>query len=133
MLLHRHVVILPLLSHRFLISAPVQTYEAVYNNIYDNRYGSLNSVACSELHSKYQTFGNIPGFPNIGGAPSTTYDSPNCGAIWKIKANGESIYFVGVDSAGGFDLSWEAFEKLGGNAETGRVYVEAEIVGHIDD
>lgn len=106
--------------------------EAVYNNIYDKSYESVNDVACSELASKYPKFGDIPDFPYIGGAPYTTYGSADCGAIWKITANGEWIYFVGVDASSGFDLSWEAFEELGGNAGIGHVDVEARIVGHID-
>jgi hypothetical protein len=106
----------------------------VYNKIYDNRDGSLNTVACSQLDSKYSTFGNVPYFPFIGGAPNTTYKSENCGAIWRITAeNGKWIDFVGIDDAGGFVLSEEAFEKLGGTKAAGRVYVNAEIVGHIND
>lgn len=130
-------MILSLLSHRFLISAPVQTTytgPAVYNNIYDNPDGSLNTVACSELFSKYPTFDDVPYFPFIGGAPDTTYNSENCGAVWRITAaDGEWIDFVGVDNAGGFVLSEEAFKKLGGTKAAGRVYVNAEVVGHIND
>jgi len=114
-------------------AAPQTTFtgEAVFNNIYDKPYESLDDVACSELASKYPTFEDIPYFPYIGGAPYTTYNSGNCGAIWKIKANDKWIHFVGIDDAGGFDLSWAAFEKLGGDAGIGHVDVEAEIVGYI--
>ena len=109
-------------------------YKAVYNPEYDNPKLSLNNVACSQLVSEYATLGDItPYFPNVGGAPDTTYGSGNCGVIWKIinKDTGAVIYYVGIDNSDGFDLSEEAFEKVGGSKAKGSVGVEAAIVGHI--
>lgn len=121
-------------SHRFLISATEQIpYKAVYNPEYENPNLSLKDVACSELALKYATLINIPSFPNVGGAPKTTYNSSNCGAIWKIvnKATGAQIYFVGIDYSSGFDLSANAFVEVGGDRAKGSVQVEALIYGYI--
>ena len=128
------VVILSHPSRRFLISATVQVpYEAVYNPQYENPNLPLKDVACSELASKYATLINISYFPNVGGAPDTTYNSPNCGAIWKIvnKDTGAQIYSVGIDYSSGFDLSANAFVEVGGDRAKGSVQVEALIYGYI--
>jgi Cerato-platanin len=118
-----------------LILVRVQaTYKAVYNPVYDNATETLNDVACSELVTTFPMFGMVPFFPLIGGAPNTTYNSPNCGAIWKITnpANSAAIYFIGIDYSIGFDLSLETFLGIGGSTETGSVEVEAEIVAHLN-
>ena len=118
-------------QYNLAVPAPVRaTFKAVYNQVYDNPSESLNNVACSELVTTYPTFGKVPLFPNIGGAPNTTFNSPNCGAFWRITnlANGATIYFTGIDSSSGFDLSLEAFVSIGGSTATGSVEVEAEIV-----
>jgi hypothetical protein len=121
-------------QYNLAVPAPVRaSYKAVYNQIYDNPSESVNDVACSELVTRYPTFGKVPLFPTIGGAPNTTYNSPNCGAIWRIinPNNNATIYFTGIDSSSGFDLSLESFVKIGGSTVTGSVEVEAEIVLHI--
>jgi hypothetical protein len=121
-------------QYNLVVPAPVQaTFKAVYNNIYDNPNETLNDVACSELVTKYPTFGKVPLFPNIGGAPNTTFNSKNCGAIWKLTntAKKVSIHFVGIDDSSGFDLSLEAFVELGGKTAQGSVEIEAEIVAHL--
>ena len=124
----------PGVQNNLAVPAPVRaTFKAVYNQIYDNPSESVNDVACSELVTRYPTFGKVPLFPTIGGAPNTTYNSPNCGAIWRIinPANGVTIYFTGIDDSSGFDLSLESFVKIGGSTATGSVEVEADIVLHI--
>lgn len=121
---------------QFHFDDPVVYYTAVYNPVYDNSSQSLNDVACSELASIYPEFGEVPLFPNIGGAPNTTYNSENCGAIWKItnfENNDLSIYFISIDDAENFDLSLEAFKAVGGDTDTGSLKIEAEIVGHIKE
>jgi hypothetical protein len=111
----------------------VAPYKAVYNPTYDNPSLSLNGVACSNLESKYGSLGHIPLFPNVGGAINTTYNSPNCGAIWKItnKKTGAFIYYVGIDSSSSFDLSLHAFVKVGGTTAAGSVEIDAVQVGHL--
>jgi hypothetical protein len=55
--------------YEFMIPSPLRT---TYDGTYDNKHGSLNSVACSNgdngLVLRFPTFGNIPSFPYIGGA-----------------------------------------------------------------
>jgi len=99
----------------------IPTYKVVYNPVYDNPHQTLNDVACSELSSQFSQFHDIPTFPAIGGAPNTTFNSPNCGACWKVtnKANGKSTHFVGIDASSGFDFSEETFTKLGGSIGAG--------------
>ena len=121
-------------QYNLVVPAPVQTtFKAVYNPIYDIATDSLDIVACSELATRYPTFGNVPLFPHIGGAPNTTYNSPNCGAIWKLTntANNRSIFFTGIDDSSGFDLSLTTFVGMGGTTATGSIEVEATIVFHV--
>ena len=101
--------------------------KATYDQTFDNPSGSLNNVACSNgqygLASKYPTFGDIPGFPYIGGAYDIAWNSPNCGSCWRITntANGVTIYMTAIDTAGqGFNLAKEAFDVLnsGGGGNT---------------
>jgi hypothetical protein len=111
----------------------VATFKAVYNPMYDNPTDSLNGVACSNLESCYPEFHNIPFFPNIGGAINTTFNSPNCGAVWRITniVTGQFVYFVSIDSSSSFDLSEHAFLAVGGEISAGSVIVDAIEVGHI--
>jgi len=94
---------------------------ATYDATFDNKAGSLNSVACSNgpngLASRFPTFGDIPNFPFIGGAFDVTWNSPNCGGCWNITnpTTGVSIQITAIDTAtGGFNIAQEAFEKLNG-------------------
>ena len=124
----------PFFRRLLLILVHVQaTFKATYNPIYDSADETLNDVACSQLFATYMMFGMVPLFPFIGGAPNTTYNSPNCGAIWKVTnpENGAAIYFTGIDYSSGFDLSLETFVVIGGSTEKGSVEVEAEIVGRL--
>ena len=56
---------------------------ATYDTTFDNKAGSLHSVACSNgpngLSSRFPTFGDISNFPFIGGAFDVAWNSPNCG------------------------------------------------------
>jgi len=94
---------------------------ATYDATFDNRAGSLNSVACSNvpngLASRFPTFGDIPNFPFIGGAFDVAWNSPNCGGCWNITnpTTGVSIQITAIDTAtGGFNIAQEAFEQLNG-------------------
>jgi len=106
-------------------------YKAVYSEVYDNPSQTLNDVACSNLITKYPTFGKVPGFPFIGGAPNTSYASPNCGACWKITnvGNGKSIYYTSIDLTDPYEfvLSKKAFNKLGGSIASGNLEAEVEL------
>jgi hypothetical protein len=95
------------------------TTRVTFDNTYDKAGGSLNSVACSNgvngLVSKYPTFGNIPTYPLIGGAPGIAWNSPNCGGCWELtSARGASIIMTAVDSAATFNIAEAAFKVLNG-------------------
>jgi hypothetical protein len=96
------------------------TVRATFDNMYDNPSGSLNSVACSNgangLDTLFPTFGDIPTFPFIGGAPGIVWNSPNCGGCWKLTnaATGTWIIMTAIDSAATFNIAEEAFVALNG-------------------
>ena len=104
-----------------LVSA---TQRASYDNTYDNASGSMDSVACSDgpngLANKYPTFGNLPTFPNIGGASVIAgWNSANCGTCWNLTFEGVSILVTAIDHTDdGFNLAEAALNTLtDGNAE----------------
>jgi hypothetical protein len=112
------------------------TVRATFDTTYDNASGSLNGVACSNgangLVTRFPTFGNIPTFPFIGGAPGIVFNSPNCGGCWKLtsQATGASLIMTAIDSSGsGFNIAQEAFVTLnGGQIGQGVIDVVAEQV-----
>jgi len=113
------------------------TVRATFDGTYDNQSGSLNSVACSNgehgLVDKFPTFGDIPTFPYIGGAPGVVWNSPNCGGCWKLKnpATGAWIVMTAIDSAATFNLAKVAFETLnGGKIGQGTLDVVVRQVPH---
>ena len=96
------------------------TVRATFDATFDNPSGSLNGVACSNgdngLVTKFPTFGDIPTFPYIGGAPGIAWNSPNCGGCWRLTnvATGAWIVMTAVDSAATFNIAKGAFEALNG-------------------
>jgi hypothetical protein len=98
-----------------------ETVRATFDTTYDNKGGSLNGVACSNgangLVARFPTFGDIPTFPFIGGAPGVVFNSPNCGGCWRLTstATGASLIMTAIDSSGsGFNIAQEAFVTLNG-------------------
>nr|ABZ03962.1 cerato-platanin 1 [Moniliophthora perniciosa] len=94
-----------------------------YDEAYDNPSSSLLSVTCSDgengLYPKYRTFGDLPGFPCIGGSSDIAgYNSPNCGSCYQLTYSSahttpKSIYMVAIDrSAEGFTASKQAMDDL---------------------
>ena len=111
-------------------SAPVL---ATYDAYYDNPNGSLNGVACSNgangLVNYYPTFGSLPTYPYIGGAPGVAWNSPNCGGCWKLTntKTGEWIIYTAIDSSSGFNIAESAFIAVnGGRIGQGTLEVYAE-------
>jgi len=110
------------------LPAFAQTYVSVaYDTTYDNSAQSMDTVACSNgvygLASAYPTFGSVPNFPYIGGAPAITgWDSSSCGTCWELTYSAgnidETIYVTAIDvGSDGFVLSEEAMNTLtNGNA-----------------
>ncbi|SCO92471.1 probable SnodProt1 precursor [Fusarium oxysporum] len=90
---------------------------------YDQASRSMNDVACSDgkngLITRYgwKTQGNIPKFPNIGGAQAVAgWNSPNCGTCWKLTYKGKSINILAIDfSATGFNIAETAMNFLTDN------------------
>lgn len=94
-----------------------------YNPKYDVTQSSLNTVACSDgvngLISKgYTTFGSLPEFPLIGGAPTVEgWNSLNCGKCYQLHytdANlDKTINVLAIDAASaGFSIGLEAMNRL---------------------
>ncbi|KAF8521002.1 hypothetical protein JB92DRAFT_2827972 [Gautieria morchelliformis] len=65
-------------SEKFLVTMTVvaDSVTVSFDNTYDTPGGSLATVACSDgsngLLSRFPTFGNLPTFPNIGGAQASS-------------------------------------------------------------
>ncbi|KAI0628791.1 Cerato-platanin [Trametes polyzona] len=105
-----------------------------FDQTFDNASNSLDIVACSNgpngLETKgFTTFGSLPSFPNIGGAPAVTgFNSPACGTCWELTFNGTSINVLAIDvGSKGFNIALEALNTLThGNAiQLGRINANA--------
>ncbi|KAF9484938.1 elicting plant response protein [Pholiota conissans] len=102
----------------------VAAVSVTYDTIYDNASKSLAVVACSDgsnglLTRGFTTFGSLPSFPNIGGAPAVTgWNSPACGSCWKLtfkNAQGasRSIFVTAIDVATpDFNIGLAAMNQL---------------------
>ena len=112
-----------------------------YDNTYDNPKNSLDIVACSNgpnglITKGFTTFGSLPDFPYIGGAPAVKgWNSPKCGSCWALTykgktINGEFFYFprplclanydvssvLAIDvGSKGFNIAQKAMDKLTDN------------------
>ncbi|KAG2109441.1 Cerato-platanin [Suillus cothurnatus] len=115
------------------IALPVlaQTESLSYDTTYDNADLSLDSVACSDgpngLISKgYTTLGQLPTFPNVGGAYTVTgWDSVYCGTCYEVTYGDTTIAVLAVDVATeGFNVAEEAMNTLTGN--------QAVFLGRVD-
>lgn len=78
--------------------------------------------------AEYPTFGDLPGFPSIGGAFAVEgWDSANCGTCWNLSYAGKSINVLAVDHAGPgrFNIALKAMNTLtnGHAVELGAVQV----------
>ncbi|PYH94613.1 Cerato-platanin-domain-containing protein [Aspergillus ellipticus CBS 707.79] len=92
-----------------------------YDTAYDVSGTSMDTVSCSDgtygLASKWPTFGSVPGFPRIGGAPTIPgWNSPNCGTCYGLTYGSTTIYITAIDAApGGFNIGLEAMNLLTDN------------------
>jgi hypothetical protein len=116
---------------------PSGTSTLSYDPKFDVGATSLNTVACSNgdfglVTEGYTTFGSLPSFFRIGGAPTIAgWGSNKCGACYQIQytsATGatNSMFVTAVDAApGGFNVGVQAMNQLTGNRaeELGRVNV----------
>ncbi|KAI0333138.1 Cerato-platanin [Cubamyces sp. BRFM 1775] len=110
------------------------TVSVSYDEVYDNASGSLTTVACSDgkngmLTKGFTTFGSLPTFPNIGGAPAIAgWNSDACGTCWELSHNGTSIHVLAIDAGGkGFNIALSALNKLtnGTAVQVGRINATA--------
>lgn len=127
---------------------PSPTYATTvsYDTSYDNRSGSLASVACSDgpnglLTRNFTTFGSLPRFPLIGGAFAVAgWNSPNCGTCWELAYTSGSgaattttrINVLAIDVAkDSFNIALGGLNQLTGGkgVQLGRVNVVARQVG----
>ncbi|KAI8974264.1 Cerato-platanin [Trametes punicea] len=95
------------------------TVSVSYDEVYDDASGSLTTVACSDgenglITKGFTTFGSLPSFPNIGGAPAVTgWNSAACGTCWELSHNGTSINVLAIDTGSkGFNIALSALNKL---------------------
>jgi hypothetical protein len=133
-----------LASLNLVAAVPAPSPEAVsvsvsYDTVYDVAGSSLNTVACgSVLAGKYPTFGQLPGFPHIGGAITIAGSgSPSCGKCYQLHYTGngidKTITVLGIDTApAGFNIGLKAMNDLTGDQaeQLGRVqatYTEVDI------
>jgi len=103
---------------------PALCTTVTYDTAYDVSSASLNTVACSNgangLVSRFPTFGDLPNFPNIGGAPAVAgWNSPNCGTCWALTYTPPTgkvkkvIHVLAIDTgAKGFNIALEAMNEL---------------------
>ncbi|KAI9373848.1 Cerato-platanin-domain-containing protein [Aspergillus egyptiacus] len=133
----------PTSSSSLLTRQSTGTTSLSYDPKYDIGSTSLTTVACSDgdfglLTEGYTTFGSLPSFYRIGGAPTVSgWGSNKCGACYEISytsATGQvnSMVVTAVDAApGGFNVGVQAMDQLtGGRAqELGRVDVSFSEVG----
>jgi hypothetical protein len=110
-----------------------------YDTEYDNASQSLTTVACSNgpnglMTRGFTTFGSLPNFPFIGGAPAVTgFDSPGCGTCWRLtyvnpQKVSTSINILAIDVASpNYNIALEALNRLTNNQAMflGRVPVTA--------
>jgi hypothetical protein len=115
---------LALLGPSTTLASPV-----TYDTTYDNKGGSLTTVACSDgsnglITRGYTTFGSLPKFPHIGGAYAVTgWNSASCGTCWALtytNAQGTktTVNVLAIDVAkSGFNIALSAMNELtNGNA-----------------
>ena len=122
-----------------LISSLVSALSVSYDTAYDNAGQSLDTVACSNgpngLETRgFTTFGSLPTFPRIGGAPSIlAWDSPNCGGCWNLtyvnpQGKSNSIVITAIDVATpNYNIGLKAMNQLTNNQAValGRVTITA--------
>jgi hypothetical protein len=88
--------------------AIVQAVITTFDPVYDIASQSLNTVECSTgsnglITKGFTTFGSLPTFPNIGGAPAITgLNDPDCGSCWNLtftnsKGAKKSVVITAID------------------------------------
>ena len=120
-------------------TATAASVSVSYDTVYDTASNKLTTVACSDGANRlitrygYQTFGQIPHFPNIGGSSTIpSWNSNQCGQCYQLTYKGKSINVLAIDTApSGINIAKAAMNKLtGGQAvQLGRVNASIKKVG----
>lgn len=104
-----------------------QAVSTTFDPVYDNGDQSLDTVECSTgsngmITKGFTTFGSLPTFPNIGGAPAITdFNDPDCGSCWNLtftnsKGAKKSVVITAIDVSGpDFNIGETAMNTLTGN------------------
>lgn len=109
--------------------ALAQANTVSFDQTFDNAAGSLNTVSCSNgpnglENLGFTTFGSLPNFPFIGGAPAVTgFGSAACGTCWALTFNGKTINVLAIDHSTSFNIALEAMNALTNN--------QAEFLGRV--
>lgn len=128
-----------LFSPLALFPALVASVNVSFDPVYDNANQSLTTVACSTgsngmITKGFTTFGSLPNFAHIGGAPAITgFNSAACGTCWNLTfVNSDkvskTISILAIDVATpDFNIALSAMNELtGGQAvNLGRVPITA--------
>ncbi|KAG2352082.1 Cerato-platanin [Suillus spraguei] len=110
-------------------AVPAVPATVTFDPVYANPNASLNTVSCSDganglLTKGYTTFSSIPSFPNVGGIPGATWNSPLCGTCWSLQYTTPggvqtTVNITAIDNAYTFNVSPQTFNRL--NNGTGLV------------
>ncbi|EIN07862.1 cerato-platanin-like protein [Punctularia strigosozonata HHB-11173 SS5] len=108
-----------------------------FDPVYDNKNGSMDTVECSTgsngliTRFGFKTFGDLPSFPNIGGAQAVEgFNSAACGSCFNLTfaQTGKTITVLAIDHAdSGFNVGQVAMDDLtnGQAVQLGIVQVNA--------
>jgi len=105
-------------------SAAIQV-SVSYDPKYDVSGTSLNTVTCSDgenglIRKGFSTFGSLPTFPRIGGAPTVEgWNSVNCGKCYSLHYKSatvdKTIKVLAIDKSSGFNIGEQAMNLLTDN------------------
>ena len=116
------------------LAAPALAVQLSYDTVYDDASGSMDTVACSdganglETRFGFETFGDLPSFPHIGGAQAVDdWNSSACGSCFNLTyaPTGITVTVLAIDHAdAGFNIALGAMNTLTNN--------QAVFLGRID-
>ena len=89
------------------------------------------SFTSTPVLAGFHTFGDLPTFPFIGGAPAIEgFDSPACGTCWNVTFNGTTATVAAIDAGGpnNFNIAHAAMDFLTGGRATFLGVVNASAV-----
>jgi hypothetical protein len=106
-----------------ILLTSVNAFTASYDTGYDDPKRSLSTVSCSDgpnglLTRGFTTFGSLPKYPFVGGAPAVTgWNSPGCGTCWTLtytnaKGTAKSINLLAIDSSSNYNMPTAAMNEL---------------------